>query len=351
MAIIAIVGAGVAGLTCGRMLQAAGHRVILLEKSRGVGGRLATRRLDVGGFVDHGAPYWAPQSVALKTLTQELLNQSLLNLWSAQGFVWDGQLTLSSTVAYCTEYGVNAIAKYLADGCDIRRQHRVTTLKRTAKGWRIKADGPDGCVQFSVDAVVLAIPAPQAVSLIDSLDDRAADTLRSVSYAPCLSLMVTYEVLPDVLLLDHKQGWHITVHDSVLAWVSLESSKLVNASGLHALLLQSQPDFAAQYLEQLDALGADKSSAEALLQKTVDQMLMSLATLIQGLCQPLESRLHRWRYSIVQQPYAQSLLTTRWPSLVACGDWCCPCPDDETNLDAASKSGKAAAAMLLQNFC
>jgi len=54
---IAVVGAGMAGITCARTLQQAGHQVTVFEKSRGLGGRMATRDSAFGSF-DHGAQYF-----------------------------------------------------------------------------------------------------------------------------------------------------------------------------------------------------------------------------------------------------------------------------------------------------
>ena len=54
---IAVVGAGIAGITCARTLAQAGHRVSVFEKGPGAGGRMATRETEFGGF-DHGAQYF-----------------------------------------------------------------------------------------------------------------------------------------------------------------------------------------------------------------------------------------------------------------------------------------------------
>ena len=60
---IAIIGAGLAGLSAARALTAAGHTPVVFEKSRGLGGRLATRRTEFGP-IDHGAP-GIPENVAI----------------------------------------------------------------------------------------------------------------------------------------------------------------------------------------------------------------------------------------------------------------------------------------------
>ena len=342
MMTVAVIGAGMAGLTCGRMLQAAGYEVTWFEKSRGVGGRLATRRLASGGWVDHGVRYWVDQGGGLQTLTQELLTQGILHEWPAKGFFWAGGLQPKPGMVYCGDRGVNAIAKHLAHGCDIRRQHRVNALAKTASGWQLIADSPDGPIKFQADAVVLAIPAPQVLPLLQPLG--AAEGLASVEYAPCLSLMATYETLPEVLLLDHGLGWHISADHSVLSWLSLDSSKCLNRLADPIVLLQSQAGFADQYLRRLDTLVPDRVAMEALLNETAAQMLTAAATIVPGLDQPQNHRLHRWRYSVVSQPHRDTLFKTQWSSLVCCGDWCTT--DDTTNLEAAHRSGRAAAALI-----
>lgn len=348
MVSIAIIGAGIAGLTCGRMLQAAGHRVVWFEKSRGVGGRMATRRLEAGSWVDHGLRYWAPQGADLKMLTQELLSQGMLQPWSAQAFVWDNRgLQSRSMEVYCGEPGVNAIAKYLAQHCDIRRQHRVTALVNSGHDWTLTLDTPDGDRRFSADAVVLAIPAPQVLPLLRPLDQPAAAVVGTVEYESCLSLMANCGPLPVIEPLDHQQGWYVTARDSVLSWLSLDSSKAKERLSIHALLFQSQPGFAADYFAQLDAAG-DKAVVESLKMATVDQMIEAAAALIPDLPWPQSYRLHRWRYSVVKTPYKKAYLATHWPNLVGCGDWCDL--DNQTNLDAAYQSGRSAANELLRNF-
>ena len=341
---VAVIGAGMAGLTCGRVLQADGYDVTWFEKSRGVGGRLATRRLASGGWVDHGVRYWSPQSSDLQALTQELLAREVLREWSAQGFVWAGGLQPKSGVVYCGDGGVNAIAKHLAHDCDIRRQHRVSAVAKTPNGWQLTAHSPDGPMVFQADAVVLAIPAPQVLPLLQPLDAAAAEVVAAVDYAPCLSLMATYETLPEVSPLGHEVGWHITAEHPVLSWLSLDSSKCLSNLATPVVLLQSQASFAAQYLWRLDALGSDRLAVETLLNETIAQMLRAAAAIVPGLDLPQNYRLHRWRYSVVSQPHGDIRLKTRWPSLVCCGDWCST--DDLTKLDAAYRSGKAAATLI-----
>ena len=69
---IAIIGAGLAGLTCGKALQQAGHDVVIFEKSRGIGGRLATRRAEPFYF-DHGVAAFTASDDAFQGFVNQLL--------------------------------------------------------------------------------------------------------------------------------------------------------------------------------------------------------------------------------------------------------------------------------------
>lgn len=342
MATVAVVGAGIAGLTCGQKLQTAKHQVIWLEKSRGAGGRMATRRLGNGSWADHGLPYWPASEPKLQELTQALTQRDILQTWSAQGFLWQGKLLPTPGMAYCTEVGVNAIAKYLAQAANIQRQQRVTALAKTSTGWQLSTRAPEKTMrQINADAVVLAIPAPQVHPLLAPLDRHSADRLSDVKYAPCLSLMATYGDLPEVPLLNHQQGWHITAGHPSIAWLSLDSSKPKARADISTVVAHSQADFAARYLAQLDSLNDNEAERTQLQQTTINQLLKAAADIVPGLNQPQQYRLQRWRYSVVTTPYSESLLQTPWPTLVGCGDWCDT--GEISGLATAYMSGIAAA--------
>ncbi|MEM6254052.1 MAG: FAD-dependent oxidoreductase [Cyanobacteria bacterium P01_D01_bin.156] len=342
MATIAVVGAGIAGLTCGQRLRTAGHEVIWLEKSRGVGGRMATRRLGDGAWADHGLRQWPTEAPQLHELTNDLKQERLLVPWSAQSFLWQGQLEPQPGEVYCSASGINAIAKHLAQGANIQRQQQVTALIKTNSGWRLTTHTPDNQTHHvDTDAVVLAIPAPQAHPLLSPfLDRNLSAALSAVSYAACLSLMATYRDLPNLPKLDHARGWHITTKKPAIAWVSLESSKPKISPETYVLVIQSQAEFASDYLKQLDAIPEDQAALDQLQNTTTAQLLEATTKILPGLGQPATHRLQRWRYSTVSHPYPNALLKTSWDSLVGCGDWC---GSRQTSLENAYTSGIAAA--------
>ena len=83
---IAIIGAGIAGVTAARTLLQAGHRVTLIEKSRGVGGRMSTRRTEFGTRTDSIPPAvtvdHTGQPVSSRTASADSIPSASASRWS-----------------------------------------------------------------------------------------------------------------------------------------------------------------------------------------------------------------------------------------------------------------------------
>ena len=74
---IVIVGAGLTGIMAARTLTDKGYEVLLIDKGKSVGGRMATRRIG-GGKVDHGAQFFTVRTERF---------QSEVDQWLSQGFI------------------------------------------------------------------------------------------------------------------------------------------------------------------------------------------------------------------------------------------------------------------------
>ena len=92
----------------GRALVAAGHEVVLFDKGRSPGGRLATRRIE-GARLDHGAQFFTVR-------TDEF--QQHVDRWTADGLVYEWCRGFSADgdgyPRYAVRGGMNALAKHLA---------------------------------------------------------------------------------------------------------------------------------------------------------------------------------------------------------------------------------------------
>ena len=129
---VAVVGAGIAGATCAQALREAGHAVRMFDKSRGPGGRLATRRalwVDALGQArttrfDHGAPGFDARSPAFRRFTAEALKAGWLAAWAPaedrRGLALEGHgpflLPMPDMPALCRQLlqGVGSWARHAA---------------------------------------------------------------------------------------------------------------------------------------------------------------------------------------------------------------------------------------------
>jgi renalase len=346
---VAVIGAGMAGLTCAHQLKQAGQRVVVLEKSRGVGGRMATRRLN-GTFADHGACYLTPKGDRFQNLIHQLLAAGILSVWTDLVYELgaDGKLILpppeNRYPRYVAPDGMTAIAKFLATDLDIRLQQRVQTLELLAdRHWQLTAEvmsdtGNHPSAKLSAEAVVVTIPAPQAAMLLQSLPQTVLppailESVEAVKFAPCLSTIAGYPS-------GHNQDWLAQYPDlkaltfsqhPAIAWLGLDSSKRLHSTQ-PVFVIQSTATFAENYLEAIDL----KTAGYQLLQQAAEQLL------VPWLANPDWLQVHRWRYAFAQQPLPDNYLAAPTPlPLLFAGDWC-----GGMKVESAFLSGLAAAAQL-----
>ncbi|MCX7232259.1 MAG: FAD-dependent oxidoreductase, partial [Burkholderiales bacterium] len=131
---LAVIGAGMAGIACARTLVQAGHTVQLFEKSRGVGGRMATRSSLFGSF-DHGAQYFTQRD---PRFTQALATvPGLCKPWSANTVrVLDAQGRVAAAGLppreshWVAAPGMNALARQWVQPllAELTLQTRITRL-------------------------------------------------------------------------------------------------------------------------------------------------------------------------------------------------------------------------------
>lgn len=317
---VAIIGAGVAGLACAQQLHQSGYRVVVVEKSRGVGGRMATRRLETT-CADHGVRYLEAQGKFLPPLIEVLLQRGILQAWtddvyqlnSAQPEVTN-ESELSEITRYIAPAGMTVVAKFLSTGLEIWLNRRVEAITPTAENtWHLTLNSPDEtCKELTAKAVVMAIPAPQALMLLEPLAEKITaeflDSLRSVEFAPCITVIASYQ--NEQLSLPSWKACSIS-HNSDLAWIGLDSSKRPNATA-PIFVLQSTAEFAHCYLDTEDL-------------KPIGQQLLSSAAelLLPGLDNPDWFQVHRWRYAFPNRSLSQDYLYSATPlPIIGCGDWC-----------------------------
>ena len=130
---VAVIGAGIAGLTVAQQLHQAGYKVVVVDKSRGVGGRVATRRLH-GTCADHGTCYLKPQGEVLQKFVRVLCDRNILQVWTDTVYdleAGDRLVEAKQYPRYVAPTGMNAIAKLLSKDLEMRLNHRVKIITPT----------------------------------------------------------------------------------------------------------------------------------------------------------------------------------------------------------------------------
>ncbi len=189
---VVVIGAGMAGLTAARRL-ADSCDVVVVDKGRGVGGRLATRRIG-GATFDHGAQFLTTHTAEFAARVSEWTATGVVVPWFRGRIGPDGVTDPDGHVRFRGAPTMNALAKHVAVGLDVRTGSRVSAVRRAARGWTVAlADD----AELTADAVVVTAPVPQILSLLEAggvePTPRERDALHAVEYEPCLALMTTLD--------------------------------------------------------------------------------------------------------------------------------------------------------------
>jgi len=301
-----------AGLAAARRLKQHDLDVTIFEKSRSVGGRMATRRVDELRF-DHGAQYFTIKDSRFGAMVNE---------WQAAGHAqewFEG--------AFVGTPGMTAPARAMADGFSILNRCQVTGMRRNENGWALfdeagLVDTPDNG-RFA--AVILAIPSPQAAPLAAAAGVALAG-LETVRYAPCWALMLAFSPVLEL------PGDRISPQDHAISWIARNSSKPDRKPAVDTFVVHATPDWSRRHLEL---------SAEAAAKKLTEQFER-----VTGIdAQPAFSAAHRWRYALVEQTAGSAFLWDRNARLGACGDWCLG-----PRVEAAFDSGNALGAAVIHTL-
>ncbi len=177
---INIVGAGLSGLMAARELHKHGHTVTVFDKGRGVGGRLATRRIE-DATLDHGAQFFTVRTDEFASHVNEWIASGVAHEW-CRGFQSD-----DGHPRFAGSKGMSGIAKHLAKDIDVRLAHLVFALDVNANTYTVITD--DG-IRHECDAVILTAPIPQSFSLLFGAGIDLPTEMRSIDYDRTLGLLV-----------------------------------------------------------------------------------------------------------------------------------------------------------------
>lgn len=330
---IAIIGAGLAGLTCARQLQAQGNSVVVYEKSRGVSGRMSTRQNQLGGF-DHGAQYFTVTSPAFKKAAAQWQKAGWIAPWTPRLAVLDHGVTTAPSAAarrkqrWVAQPGMRSLGVELARNLDVRTEQQVRRIERDGKQWLLSVQCPTVPIDATAgpfDAVIVAAPADQAEKLLAPAPAFVKQAA-AARMAPCWTLMLGFAA---PLGLPYDAAW---VDQSRLGWVAQDASKPQRRPGEH-WIAQATAAWSLEHLED-DA------------ERAHDKLLRAFHEATATHAQPIFSAVHRWRYSQALKPLATDCLWDPKLRIGACGDWFAAGLDGMGRIENAFLSGAALATRL-----
>ena len=296
----AIIGAGIAGLSCALKLQAQGFNVEIFEKSRGPSGRMSTRN-SPSWSADHGAQYF--------TARDPLFIQEL-NLWMKHGVaaVWQPRLHIfengqwqqsaSTENRYVGVPAMNTPGKHLAQQLNAHYSHTIDHISYKHAKWSLNS-AEHGKLDGQFDFIVLALPAPQAFNLTNSVDQSLMKENKAEMLG-CWTVMASFAEQQNI---SFDAAF---INGEIISWVSKNTSKPGRA-GLETWTIHANPQWSQQWIE-LDS-------------KEVSKRILDCA---QGLgldFQDAELSVHRWRYASGSLSSKPQFCLYKNIQLGLCGDW------------------------------
>lgn len=300
---VAVIGAGLAGLSCARTLADHNIHVTVFEKSRGLGGRCATRRDGPWAF-DHGAQYFTVRDPRLAPLITSWQQRGVISIWNGTLAVRDGgewQPAKSGVRRWVATPGMSALGAHLADGLDVQNETCVAHVQREGKQWRLVTN--TGADLGVFDVVLTCVPSPQAIALLAPVAPALAREAGTAVMHPTWATMLVLAKRPDF-------AWDgaFLNDDPVLSWISRDASKPSRRSE-ETWVLHATRAWTVAHLED-DAAGV------------ADAMVAAFGMATGMGDAPVHRIAHRWRYALPDPVTADAALYDAALGLGAGGDWC-----------------------------
>ena len=295
MSDIVVVGAGLSGLTAARLLQEKGHNVVVLDKGRGLGGRMATRRITAPdgsvALFDHGAQFFTVRDQQFQKLVDEWITNGVVREW-CRGFGTD-----DGHPRYVVNSGMAALTKLIAQGLDVRTSTLVFAVKpcdTAPTKWTVVIDDNS---RIDCDAVIMTCPLPQSYSLTVTTGVELPQDLLLTDYDRTIGLLAVLDGPSAVPAPGGLQN-----PDDVFSWIGDNQAKGI--SEIPAITFHANPAWSSAHWD--DSL----EDGLALITQAAQKYL--------GNAQIVTSEYKKWRFATPRKLWPEPFFAAR--SLVFAGD-------------------------------
>lgn len=308
---VVVVGAGICGSRIARTCFESGLKVCVVEKSRGVGGRMATRYHESLRF-DHGAQFFTVNDSSFREYVDSLVGSSLRVWWNESG-----------RVVYRGAEGMNQLSKSLLSGIPVETSATVVDVESQPEGWRVQvADGRSWDCRY----LALTAPTPQSLKLLDRCSDNPIlQELSTVTYQRCVAVLIVSEKgisLGDYGIARLPQFGIATVTDNAVKGICAYKGSVLTVH------------FDSENSERLWEVSDEEVMKDTLLRLREAYEIS-----------PTFFNVHRWRYS---EP--RTFLTGRYREVCSGGSYCQIGGDffQEAKVESAYLSGLAVGARIVE---
>jgi len=293
---VVVVGAGISGCACAYRLAEQGHDVVLVEKGRGVGGRMSTRRM-AGARIDHGAQFFTVRDSRMKDLLRKWQSMDAVIPW------YDsiaGREDIPKSIRYRGINGMTAPAKALAKSFSFQKEFFVDSIFFDEE-WQINEKG-GGNRKLFADHLVLTLPVPQMLELFQrsqfELESKVMDQLEAVRYTRCLALLGILD-RPSSL----SSPGTITHPTTEIDWIS--DNHVKGTSPIPACTVHAVDSYSQQFWDAPD------EERGPLLVGVAEECLNAKIT---------EWKCHRWGFAKPLVTFGATQYTSAWDRLSLAGD-------------------------------
>lgn len=257
-----IIGAGMAGLSAAKILTQKGHDITVLDKGRGVGGRMSTRTID-HAKADHGAQYFAVKSPEFQAFISEMQSENITAEW---------HLAQRENVRYVGAKGMNTIPKKMASTLNVLVNEKVVLIENNT----VKTES--GKV-YGFDNLLITIPIPQVIELFQNskidFSEKDKNVLATIEYEPCIAVMAVLKKPTDIL------SGGIILENQPVAWIADNYQKGITQ--IPTVTLHASSAYSAARFDDN-------------LQEIANEMLSSVNQYVKP--ENIDSfQTHRWRFS------------------------------------------------------
>lgn len=265
---IIIIGAGMTGLSAAKILTQKGHEVTVLDKGRGVGGRMSTRTI-TNAKADHGAQYFSAKTTDFQLLISELQAEDITAEW---------HLAQRENVRYVGAKGMNTIPKKMASTLHVLVNEKVILLENNS----LKTESGNS---YAFDKLIITIPIPQVIDLFQNskveFSENDYKVFTQIEYQPCIAVMALLKEPTEIV------SGGIILENQPVAWIADNFQKGITETPtvtLHASATYS----AERFDEDLQEVAKDMLSSVNRYVK--EENIISIQT-------------HRWKFSNATKRY------------------------------------------------